>query len=337
MKLSEVADHLNGELEGDGSLEISGVNSLEEAEAGQISFLVSAKYASLLQRSAASAAIVPKNFEGEVGCAYVRVENPDRSFGEAAALFYQAPPRPAAGVHPSAVVAADVVLGADVSVGPNCTLEGGVVVGDGSVIGPNVVVGYGSCLGNDVHVFGSVTIREYCKVGDRVIIHSGSVIGSDGFGYSVEPDGSRCKIPQVGTVVIEEDVEIGANVAVDRARFGATVIGRGSKIDNLVQIAHNVKIGPHTVLCGQVGIAGSAEIGAHTILAGQVGVAGHLKVGERVIANAKSGIISNLEEGSHVMGIPAVDHDKFMRGYAGMLGLKKLAEKLRRLEKGMGQ
>jgi UDP-3-O-[3-hydroxymyristoyl] glucosamine N-acyltransferase len=333
VKLQEVADRLKGKLEGDGSLDIHGVNSLEAAEVGEISFLVSAKYASLLTCSRASAVIVPIDFKDEVECSCVRVENPDRSFGEAAALFYQAPPAPVPGVHPSAVVAADVVLGKNVSVGPNCTLEGGVVLGDNGVIGPNVVVGYGSRLGNDVQLFGSVTIREYCEIGDRVIIHSGSVIGSDGFGYSVESDGSRRKIPQLGTVVIEADVEIGSNASVDRARFGKTVIGRGSKIDNLVQIAHNVNIGPHSVLCGQVGIAGSTEIGSHTILAGQVGVAGHLKVGAGVIANAKSGIVSDVKKGAHVMGTPAVDHDKFLQGYAGMLGIKKLREKIRNLEK----
>lgn len=333
MKLQEVADRLQGELEGDGSLEIHGVNSLEAAEAGEISFLVSAKYSSLLQRSCASAVIVPHDFAEEVDCACVRVKNPDRSFGEAAALFYQAPPAPVPGVHPSAVVAADVVLGKNVSVGPNCTLEEGVVLGDDCVIGPNVVIGYGSRLGSGVQLFGSVTIREYCEIGDRVIIHSGSVIGSDGFGYSVESDGSRRKIPQLGTVLIEADVEIGSNTSVDRARFGKTVIGQGSKIDNLVQIAHNVNIGPHSVLCGQVGIAGSTEIGSHTILAGQVGVAGHLKVGAGVIANAKSGIISDVKKGAHVMGTPAVDQDKFLQGYAGMLGFKKLREKVRNIEK----
>lgn len=333
MKLSEVADRLGAVLEGDASLEVEQVNSLEKATAGEISFLSSGRYRSLLEKSQATAVLVPVDFEGSALCALLRVKNPDRSFGDAAALFYEAPPAPVVGVHPSAVVAEGVVMGAEVSIGPNCTIEDGVTLGDGVVIGSNSVVGYGSRLGDEVHLHASVTLREFSEVGDRVIIHSGTVIGSDGFGYSVEPDGSRRKIPQVGVVVIEDDVEIGSNVSVDRARFGKTVIGRGSKVDNLVQIAHNVTVGSDCVLCGQVGIAGSSKIGSKTILAGQVGVAGHLTVGDGVIANAQSGIVNDIEQGTHVMGMPAVVQKEFQRGYLGMLKLGALREKVRILEK----
>jgi|TARA_A100001015_G_scaffold288418_1_gene359249 UDP-3-O-[3-hydroxymyristoyl] glucosamine N-acyltransferase len=333
VRLSEVAERLGAVLEGDASLEVAYVNSLEKARPGEISFLSSDRYRSLLEKSQATAVLVPAGFEGSASCALLRVKNPDRSFGEAAALFYEAPPTPVLGIHPSAVVAESVVMGAKVSIGPNCTVEGCVTLGEGVVIGSNSVVGYGSRLGDEVHLHASVTLREFSEVGDRVMIHSGTVIGSDGFGYSVEPDGSRRKIPQVGIVVIEDDVEIGSNVSVDRARFGKTVIGRGTKIDNLVQVAHNVTIGSDCVLCGQVGIAGSAKIGSKTILAGQVGVAGHLTVGDGVIANAKSGIVNDLEEGTHVMGMPAVPQKEFQRGYLGMLKLGALREKIRMLEK----
>ena len=332
MKLVELAECLGAVLEGDASLEVERVNSLDEASKGELSFLSSERYRSLLEQSQATAVLVPADFEGSTSCALLRVKNPDRSFGEAALLFYKPPPVPVTGIHPSAVVADDVVLGNDVSVGPNCTIESHVKLGDGVVIGSNSVIGYGSQLGDNVHLHASVTLREFSEVGDRVIIHSGTVIGSDGFGYSVESDGSRRKIPQIGIVVIEEDVEIGSNVSVDRARFGKTVIGRGTKIDNLVQIAHNVTIGPDSVLCGQVGVAGSTKIGTKTILAGQVGVAGHLTVGDRVIANAKAGIVNDIDEGAYVMGMPAVSKKEFQRGYLSMLKLGALREKIRKIE-----
>lgn len=333
MRLVELAECLGAVLEGDASLEVERVNSLDQARMGELSFLSSDRYRSLLEQSQATAVLVPADFEGSASCALLRVKNPDRSFGEAALLFYKPPPVPVIGIHPSAVVADDVVMGKDVSVGPNCTIESHVKLGDGVVIGSNSVIGYGSQLGDEVLLHASVTLREFSKVGDRVIIHSGTVIGSDGFGYSVEPDGSRRKIPQIGIVMIEDDVEIGSNVSVDRARFGKTVIGRGTKIDNLVQIAHNVTIGPDSVLCGQVGVAGSTKIGTKTILAGQVGVAGHLTVGDRVIANAKTGIVNDIDEGAHVMGMPAVTQKEFQRGYLGMLKLGALREKIRKIEK----
>ena len=333
MIVSELADILGAKLEGDPSLQVKRVNSLENAKAGDVSFLSSSSYFSKIEQCQATAILVPKNFNGNTSCAILRVENPDRSFGEAALCFYKPPPLPMLGVHESAIVACDVKLGKDVSIGANSVIESNVVLGDRVVIGPNSVIGHGAVINKDSYIYAGVIIREFVEIGSRVIIHSGSVIGSDGFGYAIEKDGSRWKIPQIGIVQIEDDVEIGSNVSIDRARFGKSIVGRGTKIDNLVQIAHNVVIGKDCVICGQVGIAGSANIGSNTILAGQVGVGGHVKIGKGVIANAKSGLVTNIDDNTHVMGMPAVDRKVYQKAYFGMLKLSNIKNKLKILEK----
>ena len=332
MKLKEITEFLNIEFNGDENIEITGVSGLKDAKPGELSFLVSDKYQSLLSSTKASAVIVPSKFSQDTGPILLNVDNPDKAFANISILFYDPPPDPLVKVHSSAIIDDTVLIGKNVSIGANCVIEGDVKIGDNAIIGANVVIGYGSQIGSDVHLFPLVSLREYCVIGNRVKIHNGTVIGSDGFGYYLEKDGSRKKIPQIGYVVLEDDVEIGANVTIDRARFGKTVIGRGTKIDNLVQIAHNVKIGNDCILCGQVGIAGTVDIGSNTILAGQVGVTGHLSIGDRVIANACSGITKDVPSGEHVMGMPAVNHKKFNKSYACMLQLSKLREKIRKIE-----
>lgn len=333
MKLSKIAERLGATIEGDGNLEITAVAGLKEAVAGDISFLANPKYASHVAETAASAVIVPLDWDRPVQCALIRAANSDQSFADVAELFYEPVPAPCPGVHPTAVVAESAQLGEGVSIGAHCTIEEGVVVGANTVIQASCVVGYKTTIGNNCFFYPLVSIREFSEIGSRVIIHNGTVVGSDGFGYAVQDDGSRTKILQIGKVVIEDDVEVGANVAIDRARFGKTRIGKGTKIDNLVQIAHNVVIGEHSVLCGQSGISGSTTIGSRVIMAGQSGLAGHLSVGDGAIVGAQAGVMRDVSGKDFVMGSPAMNHLQAKKMIANMILLPKLKEKVRRLEK----
>jgi UDP-3-O-[3-hydroxymyristoyl] glucosamine N-acyltransferase len=332
MKLFEIAEKLGGVLEGDGDVEITAVAGLGEAGPGDISFLANPKYAAHVATTKASAVIVPVDWERPAKCALLRVANSDYVFAKAAELFFEAPPTPAAGVHPTAVVAESAQLGDGVSIGPNCTVEDGVVIGANTVVSANCFIGYKSVIGSDTFLYPLVSLREFTEIGSRVIIHNGTVVGSDGFGYAVQEDGSRTKIPQIGKVVIEDDVEIGANVAIDRARFGKTRIGKGSKIDNLVQIAHNVVIGEHSVMCGQSGISGSTTIGSRVILAGQAGLAGHLHVGDGAIVGAQAGVMKDVDPKDFVIGSPAMPHLQFKKMVANTILLPKLKDKIKQLE-----
>jgi UDP-3-O-[3-hydroxymyristoyl] glucosamine N-acyltransferase len=332
MKLAEIAERLGGVLEGDGEIEIKAVAGLKEAVAGDVSFLANPKYAVQVAETAASAVIVSSDWDRPVKCALIRAENSDQAFAEVAELFHEAVPAPGPGVHPSAVVAESAQLGEGVSIGANCTIEEGVVIGANTVIKPNCVVGYKTVIGEECLLYPLVSIREFAEIGNRVILHNGAVIGSDGFGYAVQEDGSRTKIPQIGKVVIEDDVEIGANVAIDRARFGKTKVGKGSKIDNLVQIAHNVVIGEHSVLCGQAGISGSTTIGSRVILAGQAGLAGHLEVGDGAIVGAQAGVMKDVESKDFVIGAPAMNHLQTKKMIANLITLPRLKDKVKQLE-----
>ena len=332
MKLSKIAEQLGGTLEGDGEIEITAVAGLGEAAKGDISFLSNPKYATQVAATKASAVIVPNDWDRPGKCALVRVENSDQVFAQVAELFYEAPPRPAAGVHPSAVVAESAQLGEGVSIGANSTVEEGVVIGENTVVSPNCHVGYKTVIGADCFLYPLASIREFAEIGNRVIIHNGAVVGSDGFGYAVQDDGSRTKIPQIGKVVIEDDVEIGANVAIDRARFGKTRIGKGTKVDNLVQIAHNVVIGEHAVIIAQVGISGSTTIGSRAILAGQAGLAGHLEVGDGAIIGAQAGVMKDVPAKDFVIGSPAMPHLQFKKVVANTILLPKFKDRLRKLE-----
>ncbi len=332
MRLSEIVEKLGGILEGDGAIEITSVAGLGEASEGDISFLSNPKYAAQVASTKASAVIVPNDWDRPSKCALVRVENSDQVFAQAAELFYETPPRPAAGVHPSAVVAESVHLGEGVCIGANCTVEEGVVIGANTVVSPNCHIGYKTSIGEDCFLHPLASTREFTEIGNRVIIHNGAVVGSDGFGYAVQEDGSRTKIPQIGKVVIEDDVEIGANVAIDRARFGKTKIGKGTKVDNLVQIAHNVVIGEHSVLCGQAGISGSTTLGSRVIMAGQSGLAGHLEVGDGAIIGAQAGVMKDVPAKDFVIGSPAMPHLQFKKMIASTILLPKLKDKVKQLE-----
>lgn len=333
MKLSEVARQVDGTLDGPGDIEICGVAGLDEAEAGRLSFLANPRYAPQTAHTKASAVIVPEDFSLPCPAALIRVKNPDAAFAKAALLFYTPPPLPDPGIHPTAVVAADAELGEGVRIGAQCVIEAGVRIGDGTVVSPQCYIGWRVRIGRDCRLYPQVSLREEVVIGDRTAIHNGTVIGSDGFGYSVNSQGVRTKIPQIGTVVIGDDVEIGANVTVDRARFGRTVIGNGVKIDNLVQIAHNVEIGDHAVIVAQVGISGSTRVGSRAILAGQAGLAGHLTIGAGAIVGPRAAVTKDIPDGMYVMGEPAMPVAKMKRAHASLMLLPRFKERVSELER----
>jgi UDP-3-O-[3-hydroxymyristoyl] glucosamine N-acyltransferase len=332
MTAAEIAGKIGGVLEGDGSAEIKGLAGLNDAAAGDITFLFNPRYASAVAGTRASAVIVNEDWKGECQCAVIRVKNADRAFSSLASLFAPKQLRFEPGVHPTAVVAAGVKLGEQVSIGPHCVLEAGVRIGDRTVLVAGCYLGHGTQVGKDCKFYPGVSTREGVIIGDRVIIHNGAVIGSDGFGY-VNDGGKWTKIPQIGIVVIGDDVEIGANATIDRARFGKTIIGNGVKIDNLVQIAHNVKVGDNTAMASQVGISGSTTIGKNVQLGGQAGLAGHITVGDNAVVGAQGGVTKDVPAATFVSGYPAMPHDKAKKMHASIMLLPALKERVKQLEK----
>ncbi len=332
LTVAQLAESLQGSVEGDGAAAITGLAGLKEAEPGELSFLANPRYASLLQTTRATAVIVGGDFAGTAACTLIRVANADAAFAAAALRLGPPPPARVPGVHPTAVLAADAVLGDGVSVGPHCVIESGARIGAGTVLVACVYVGHQVVVGADCLFYPFVTVRERVTVGSRVILHSGAVVGSDGFGYVRERTGWK-KIPQIGTVELGDDVELGANVTVDRARFGKTVIARGAKIDNLVQIAHNCSIGENTAMAAQVGISGSTTVGRDCMLGGQAGFAGHLHVGDRVVVLAQSGVMRDIPDGGRVFGAPAVPEREAFRVVAATQQLPELRKQVREMEK----
>jgi len=306
MTLRELAERLGAVLEGDGAVEVTRVAGIEQAGPGDVTFLANPKYAAALGATRASAVILAPGAPA-APCAMLRIANPYLAFARAAQAF--APPRTVPpGVHQSAVVAADAVLEAGVAIAPLVVVGRRAVIGARTVLHPHVVIGDDAVLGADCVIHARVSIREACRLGARVVVQDGAVIGADGFGFAHHPDGTHEKIPQIGPVVIEDDVEIGANTTIDRPAVGETRIRAGAKIDNLVQIAHGVTVGLNTLLAAQVGIAGSTVIGDNVIFAGQVGVANHLSVGDGVKATAQTGINNSIPAGMFVSGLPAIDN-----------------------------
>ncbi len=326
--LKELAELVGGALTGDGSTMIHGVNGLKEAGAGEISFLANPKYAPLLAATRASAVIVAAGVPCPIPS--IAVANPDLAFGLVAERLDATPLCFPEGIHPSAVVAPGASIGRGASVGACTVIEEGAVVGDGTVLYPQVYVGHAARIGPGCTLYPQVVVRERCEIGARVIIHSGTVVGSDGFGYATEK-GVHRKIPQLGIVVLEDDVELGANVAIDRARFGQTVIRQGAKIDNLVQIAHNVVVGEGSLIAAQAGIAGSTKLGKYVVLAGQAGLIGHLEVGERAVVTAQSGVGKDIPAGLVVGGAHAVDQRTNLKRVAALAKLPESLVELRKL------
>ncbi|MBI2095884.1 MAG: UDP-3-O-(3-hydroxymyristoyl)glucosamine N-acyltransferase [Candidatus Omnitrophica bacterium] len=303
LKLEEVAALVGGELVGDSGTAITGVAGIKEARSGDITFLANPKYLPYLEDTLASAVITHREVVSAKK-ALVRTDNPSGAFTKIASFFVPSlEPKPA-GIHPTAVVAPGVRLGKDVFVGPHAVIEEGATVGDRTVIEAGVFIGRQCVLGNEVRIYPQVSVREKTEIGDRVIIHGGAVIGSDGFGYETA-GGTHTKIPQIGSVRIDEDVEIGANVCIDRGRFQKTWIKKGTKIDNLVQIAHNVVIGENTLIVSQAGISGSTEVGKDVVIAGQAGLVGHLRIGDGCVVGAGAGVTKSFPEKSVILGSPA--------------------------------
>lgn len=309
--VSEIAALVGGALEGDGSRVIEGAAGLEEATERDLTFLANPKYTKALTVTRAGAVLVGNAVRVD-GRPAIRVAHPQWAFAQVLGMLANEKPRHPDGLHPSAVIAPTASLGVGVSVGAGSVIEAGAAIGAGTVVYPQCYVGRATTIGCDCVLYPQVVIREEVTLGDRVIVHSGAVIGADGFGFA-ERDGQHQKIPQLGTVVIGDDVEIGANVTVDRATTGSTVVGKGTKVDNLVQIAHNVKIGEHCVIVAQAGISGSTQLGHHVTLAGQVGLTGHLRIGDRVIVAAQSGVMHDLPAGATVFGSPARPHAEAMK------------------------
>ena len=334
MTLHELAERLGCRLEGDGAIEVTRVAGLEDAGPGDLTFLSNPKYASTLGATRASAAIVDEQAAG-APCAVLRTPHVYLAFAEAVALLTP-PARPAPGISALASVHPTARVGVGVSIGAFVTIGAGTTVGARTALHPHVYVGPGVDIGEDCDIHAHVSLREHIAVGHRVVVQNGAVIGSDGFGYTVNEKGERKKIPQIGIVEIGDDVEIGANVTVDRGALGPTVIGRGTKIDNLVQIAHNVNVGEHCLIVSQTGVAGSTRLGHYVILGGQVGIAGHLKLGNKVSVAAQSGVMHSIKDGEKWFGTPAQPDRQTKRQFIAVQQLPELLRRVAELERRLG-
>jgi UDP-3-O-[3-hydroxymyristoyl] glucosamine N-acyltransferase len=330
MQLRELAERLGCRLEGDGALEIRGVAGLEQAGQGDVAFFANPRYAPALRRTRASAVILGESAPA-APCAMLRTKHPYLAFANVLSVFAQ-PEHRTPGIDELSSVASDATLGRDVSIGPFSSVGRGARIGDRTVIYPNVYIGDGAVVGDDCVIHSHVAIRERVLVGHRVVIQNGAVIGSDGYGFVKRPDGTHQKIPQAAIVVIEDDVEIGANTAIDRPAVGETRIQAGAKIDNLVQVGHGVSVGRNTLLAAQVGIAGSTTIGNDVTLAGQVGVAGHVTVGDGASAVGQSGITNSVPDGAFVSGYPAIDNKEWLKSSVIFRKLPELRKRLADLE-----
>jgi UDP-3-O-[3-hydroxymyristoyl] glucosamine N-acyltransferase len=328
--LGELARRLECPIEGDAAVEIRRVAKIEDAGPGDLTFLANPKYASKLATTKASAVIM--NGEAAIApCAIIRSPSPYLTFARAAQVLSPTE-APAAGIHQLASVASDAKVDPSATVGAFVYIGPGVVVGPRTIIHPHVVIGDSTTVGADCLLHAHVSIRERCSIGNRVIIQNGAVIGSDGYGFAQRPDGSHEKIPQTGPVVIEDDVEIGANTTIDRPAVGETRIKAGTKIDNLVQIAHGVVVGTNSLLAAQTGIAGSTVVGDSVMFGGQVGISGHLTIGNRVMLAAKTGVTGNIDDGSYMSGYPMMETQHWRRAYAALRKLPEMRKQLLALE-----
>jgi UDP-3-O-[3-hydroxymyristoyl] glucosamine N-acyltransferase len=328
--LGELATQLGCQLEGDPAIDIQRVAKIEDAGPGDLTFVANSRYAAVLASTRASAVILAPGMDG-APCAVLRSVNPYLSFARAVGML-TADSRPSPGVHATACVAPGAVLGVDVSVGPFAVIGEGATIGARTVIHAHVVIGPAAAIGPDCLLHSRVSIRERSVVGARVVIQDGAVIGSDGFGFAPRGDGTYEKIPQTARVVIEDDVEIGANTTVDRPAVGETRIARGVKIDNLVQIAHGVVIGRNSLLAAQVGIAGSTRVGENVMFGGQVGVTGHVTVGDRAQASGKTGITGHVPAEAFLSGYPSMDNLEWRKAWAALKRLPGLKRRLAELE-----
>jgi UDP-3-O-[3-hydroxymyristoyl] glucosamine N-acyltransferase len=330
-----IAGFLKGEIEGDPDVKVNIVAKIEEGHEGALSFLANPKYEHYIYTTNSSIVLVNKDFvpSGKVKATLIRVINSYEALASLLSLVEQSKPKKK-GIHPTSVIESTAKVGNDVYIGAYTYIGENCVLGDGCLIYPQVYVGDGTNIGKNCTLFPGVKIYHECKIGNGCTIHAGSVIGADGFGFAPQSESEFMKIPQVGNVILEDNVEIGANVAIDRATMGSTIIHKGVKIDNLVQIGHNVEVGENTVMAGQTGIAGSTKIGRNCMFAGQVGIAGHLKIADGVKIGAKAGIAGSIkEENNVVMGSPAFEYRQFQKSFIVFKKLPDMKSKLEALEK----
>jgi UDP-3-O-[3-hydroxymyristoyl] glucosamine N-acyltransferase len=334
MKLADIAQRIGCELRGDGSVEITGIAAIEDAAPGTLTFLANPRYRQHLKTTRASAVIVATS-EPDVLLPALCAPDPYLAFAKALDLFYVPPPQQV-GIHPSAHIAATAQIGRDAAIGPYSVVGEGAVLGDAARLDAHVVIYPEVRIGDDFRAYANVTVRERVLIGNRVIVQSGCVIGGDGFGYVIGVDGQARKITQAGTVVIEDDVEIGANTTIDRAAVGATLIRRGAKIDNLVMVAHGCTVGEGSALAAQVGLSGSTRIGRLVRMGGQVGCAGHLTIGDGAQIAAQSGVPNDVASGAIVSGTPAIELHVWRRVSAALPRLPELLRRVRRIESALG-
>jgi len=330
-----IAGFLKGEIAGDPQVKVNNVARIEEGFPGALSFLANPKYEQYIYTTQSSVVLVNSDFvpASPVTATLIRVKNSYEAFASLLSLVEQSRPKKK-GIHPTAVIETGAVIGKDVYIGAYAFIGENCRIGDNSRIYPHVYIGDGTSVGNNCTFYSGVKIYHECSIGNGCTIHSGSVIGADGFGFAPQSESEFMKIPQIGNVVLEDHVEVGANVAIDRATMGSTIIRKGVKIDNLIQIGHNVEIGENTVMAGQTGIAGSTKIGKNCMFAGQVGIAGHLKVADGTKAGAQAGIAGDIkEENTTILGSPSMDFRQFMKSYVVFRKLPEMKSKIDSIEK----
>ena len=328
--IAQIAELLGGSVDGDGSAEITGLAKIEEATSGQLSFIANPKYTKFIETTHATAILVDLDFP-QSDKTLIRIQNPYFAFLKMAEHFYVQEPQVNIGIHHTAVIGKDSEIGEKCAVGAHVVIGKKCKIGRDTVIYPGVVIGDAVEVGEKSIIYANVSIREKCRIGNKVIIHPGAVIGSDGFGFAFE-NGVYHKLPQMGNVVIEDDVEIGANTTIDRATLGETRIKQGAKIDNLVQIAHNVQVGENTVIAAQTGLSGSAKVGKNVKIGGQAGFVGHIEIGDNALIGAQSGVTKSVPDNAFISGYPARPHMKAKREEASLAKLPDLLKKIRLLE-----
>lgn len=328
--LSEIVEIIGGKISGDEKILISGLNRLDMAKEGDLCFAVEG-HIEEAKNCAASAVIIPSNYVGDFPKASIKIENPKAAFSKLLEIFVPKIEIPK-GVSDKAFVGKNVDIADDATIMPFAYVGDGAKIGSGAIIYPHTFIGHYATIGEQTIIYSGVTIREYCKVGNRCVIHSSTVIGSDGFGFTTK-DGVHTKVPQVGNVIVEDDVEIGANVGIDRAAMGSTVIGHGTKIDNLVHIAHNCKIGANCLIVAQTGISGSTTVGDNVTFGGQVGTVGHIKIGSNSLYAARSGITKNMPENFFGAGFPVQTHSEWLRNQVALQKVPALLKRVVQLER----